>query len=385
VSQPVVVVGPAAVCGPGAVPAELASVALDAIDDRLTVHADRVVTVRDLWGEVMRTALAGERNSAVLVVPSWWPRARVELVEAATRESCAQVLVQPRGRVTRSEAPDVVELGPDCVVVHSVKEGRRVLRTRAPESVAEDVLAGLPAATSVIVEVPDGVPECALVAAELTRGMRRRGSSVTALDDDGLRRATLAGHRPRVAGRSSRVGRSDVEKRRVAVFVGALVVIGALAAAALAPGPQGPRQDAVAWVLEGRVAVELPAHWPVQRVMSGPGSARVQAVSPSEPRVAVHVTQARVRTQETLQQTADVLRAALEQQPNGLFVDFDPRAERAGRAAVTYRELRAVSAVDWVVLLDGAVRIAIGCQHPVERPEFDAACERAVRSAHAVS
>lgn len=383
-SKPVVVVGPAAVCGPGAVPAELASAALDAIDDRLTVHADRVVTVREVWGEVMRTALAGERNSAVLVVPSWWPRARVELVEAATRESCTQVIVQPRGRVTRSEASEVVELGPDCVVVHSAKGERRVLRTGAPESVAEDVLTGLPAATSVIVEVPDGVPECALLAAELTSRMRRRGSSVRTLDDEGVRRATLADYRTRVVGRSSRVGRLHFEKRRVAVLVGTVVVIGALAAAALAPVPQGSRQGAVAWVLEGRVAVELPAHWPVQRVMSGPGSARVQAVSPSEPRVAVHVTQARVRAQETLQQTAEVLRTALEQQPDGLFVDFDPHAERAGRAAVTYRELRAAIAVDWVVLLDRAVRIAVGCQRPVEQLEPDAACERAVRSAHAM-
>ena len=100
--------------------------------------------------------------------------------------------------------------------------------------------------------------------------------------------------------------------------------------------------------------------------------------------MAVHVTQARVRAQETMQQTADVLRAALEQQPDGLFVDFDPHGERAGRAAVTYRELRTAIAVDWVVLLDGAVRIAVGCQHPVEQSGPGATCERAVRSAHAV-
>ena len=383
-SASVVVVGPGVVCGPGAVPAELVSVALAAIDDPLTVHAGRVVAVRDVWTELMRTALAGERDRAVVLVPSWWPRARVALVEAATRESTARVLIQRRGRASQRESSDVIELGPHCVVVHSAVGGRRVLRSGPAEHIAEGVLGWLPAATSVIIDVPDGVPECASVAIELSRRMRERGITVRTVDDDGVRRATLADNRTGVDGRSSRVGRVHFGKQRVAMFVGALVVIGALAAAALGPRTRGSEPELVAWVVEGRVAVELPAHWPVQRVSAGTGSPRVQVNSPGDPRVAVHVTQARVRAQETLQQTADVLRAALEQQPDGLFVDFDPHGERAGRAAVTYRELRTAIAVDWVVLLDGAVRIAVGCQHPVEQSGPGATCERAVRSAHAV-
>jgi type VII secretion-associated protein (TIGR03931 family) len=384
VTEPVVVVGPAAVRGPGAVDAELTSVALAAIDDRLTVHADRVVAVREVWGEVMRAALAGERVSAVLIVPSWWARSRVELVEEVMLESCAHVIVLRRGCVSRSEASDAVELGPDCVVVHSAAGERFVLRAGRPEPVADAVLATLPAATSVVIDIPDGVPDCTEVAGEVARRMRKRGVAVTSLDDDGVRRAVLASCRTHLVGPPSRGGQLSVRKPRVAVLAGALTVVAALAGAALSPGEAAPGSDDVTWVVEGRVAVELPAHWPVERVASGPGSARVQAVSPSEPHVAIHVTQARVRIQETLQQTAEALKAALDDQPHGLFADFDPGDRRAGRPAVTYRELRAAIGVDWVVMLDRGVRIAVGCQYAVDRPDPDPACERAVGTAHAV-
>jgi type VII secretion-associated protein (TIGR03931 family) len=168
------------------------------------------------------------------------------------------------------------------------------------------------------------------------------------------------------------------------VLVGALAVIAALAAAALNPGDGALERDDVTWVVEGRVAAELPADWAVERVASGPGSARVQVLSPNDPHVAIHLTQARVRVEETLQQTAEALKSALDEQPRGLFADFNPDDRSAGRAAVTYRELRAAIGVDWVVTLDRGVRIAIGCQHAVDQPDPDPACERAVRTAHVV-
>jgi len=79
-----------------------------------------------------------------------------------------------------------------------------------------------------------------------------------------------------------------------------------------------------------------------------------------------------------------VLKSALDEQPRGLFADFNPDDRSAGRPAVTYRELRAAFGVDWVVTLDRGVRIAIGCQHAVDQPDPDPACERAVRTAHLV-
>ena len=49
------------------------------------------------------------------------------------------------------------------------------------------------------------------------------------------------------------------------------------------------------FLVEGRVALTVPATWPTQRVIAGPGSARVQVTSPSDPEVALHVTQSPVR------------------------------------------------------------------------------------------
>jgi type VII secretion-associated protein (TIGR03931 family) len=161
-------------------------------------------------------------------------------------------------------------------------------------------------------------------------------------------------------------------------------MVAGLAGAALGPGDEASGSDDVTWVVEGRVAVEMPAHWTVERVASGPGSARVQVFSPGEPRVAIHVTQARVRVQETLRETAAALKAALDDQPPGVFADFNPGDYRAGRPAVTYRERRAAIAVDWVVMLDRGVRIAVGCQHAVDRTDPEVVCERAIRTAHAV-
>jgi type VII secretion-associated protein (TIGR03931 family) len=384
-TEPVVVIGPAAVCGPGVVEATLASVALEAIDDRLTVLADRVVAVRELWCDVMHAALAGERGAAVLVVPSWWPRSRVELVEDAMLESCAHVAVLLRGRDSRSEGSDVVELGPDCVVVHAATGERFVLpRVGRAEWVADNVLATLPATTSVVIDVPDGVPESPLLAAELARRLRKRGIAVTSLDDDGVRRAVLNGRRAQLGGPASTPRPVRVRNPRVAVVVGALAVIAALAGAAVNTGSHALEAEEMTWVFEGRVAVEVPAAWTVERVASGPGSARVQVLSPSAPHVAIHVTQARVGEQETLRETAEALKTALDEQPRGLFADFAPAAQSAGRPAVTYRERRAAVGVDWVVLLDGGVRIAVGCQFAVDRPDPDPACGRAVRTAHAV-
>jgi type VII secretion-associated protein (TIGR03931 family) len=80
------------------------------------------------------------------------------------------------------------------------------------------------------------------------------------------------------------------------------------------------------------------------------------------------------------------LKRAIDVEPAGVFVDFNPAGSSAGRPAVTYREVRAGHQVRWSVLLDGAVRISVGCQ---SRPGGDDAvrevCEQAVRTAHAVA
>ena len=128
----------------------------------------------------------------------------------------------------------------------------------------------------------------------------------------------------------------------------------------------------------------MPAGWPTQRVVAGPGSARVQVTSPSDPEVALHVTQSPVAG-DTLSGTAERLKRAIDAEPAGAFVDFNPSGISAGRPAVTYREVRAGHHVRWSVLLDGPVRISLGCQsRPDTEEAVRAVCEQAVRSAHAI-
>jgi type VII secretion-associated protein (TIGR03931 family) len=138
------------------------------------------------------------------------------------------------------------------------------------------------------------------------------------------------------------------------------------------------------YLTEGRVALTVPANWPAQRVVTGPGSARVRVMSPSDPEVALHLTQSPVAG-ETLGVAAERLKRAIDAEAAGVFVDFNPSGSTAGRPAVTYREVRAGHHVRWSVFVDGPVRISIGCQsRPGDEDAVRDACEQAVRSARAI-
>ncbi|HYQ35046.1 MAG TPA: type VII secretion-associated protein, partial [Mycobacterium sp.] len=181
--------------------------------------------------------------------------------------------------------------------------------------------------------------------------------------------------------------------RVVTGLAGAAVVLTVLARAISAvvtvdrhraPPPIPVQSVPATFLVEGRVALTVPANWTAQRVVTGPGSARVQVTSPSDPEVALHVTQSPVAG-ETMSGTAERLKRAIDAEPAGVFVDFNPSGISVGRPAVTYREVRAGHHVRWTVLLDGPVRISVGCQSRPENEEaVRDACERAVRSAHAI-
>ncbi len=98
----------------------------------------------------------------------------------------------------------------------------------------------------------------------------------------------------------------------------------------------------------------------------------------------MHITQSPVPG-ETLRDTAERIKRAIDAERAGVFVDFNPSGSSADRAAVTYREVRPGHHVRWTVLLDGAVRISVGCQsRPGDEDAVRAVCEQAVRSAHAI-
>jgi type VII secretion-associated protein (TIGR03931 family) len=109
----------------------------------------------------------------------------------------------------------------------------------------------------------------------------------------------------------------------------------------------------------------------------------VQVNSPSKDGDAILLTQS--TGQESLAAAAEVLRRALDEQPAGVFVDFTATARRADRTVIGYREIRQERHVEWSVLLDRGVRIAIGCQHAPDRPVPQRACEQAIRSARTLA
>ena len=98
----------------------------------------------------------------------------------------------------------------------------------------------------------------------------------------------------------------------------------------------------------------------------------------------MHATQSRVAL-TGLEATADFLKGAIDAAPGGIFVDFNPAGQVAGRPAVAYREVRPQHDISWTVWVDKTVRISIGCQSRGGQPEsVSQACDLAVRSARAL-
>ncbi|TQR82705.1 type VII secretion-associated protein [Mycobacterium hodleri] len=374
-SDVVVVVGPKAIVGRGPVNFDAATIALESVDDVLALVDDRVMSVDDLWRDVLGSAVDGRCDDVALICPSWWGPSRIARVVAAARHWCDDVVVHLRSEVLA--AVTVVELGPELVVVHA--DGRRNVITRGSHSadVVDAVVACVDGLAEVTVDVPSGTT---LLGANLARALRLRGVAVTMEDDRTLADAV----RGSPGSETVTAGRWRPTPRTVGVAA-AILTVGGLTLAGIGLDGGNAESTDVAWLVEGRVAVEVPAGWTVERITAGPGSARVQVVSPAGRSEAIQVTQSRVSDTESLESTAEALTSALADQPGGVFVDFAAAGERANRSAVTYREVRSDRSVDWTVLLDGGVRIAIGCQGPVAGSGPQAACDRAIRTAHAVT
>ena len=370
----VVLVGPTVVRGPGSVDSDLVEMALTCIDDGLALVEDRAVPVAQLWSDVMDRAIEADGPDVVLVVPSWWSPRRVATVEAAAGVWSGNVVIRRRSEVLTTAGP-MVEIAPELVVVHADGERLAVARDGPSAGVADAVVAGLDGMGPVTLDVPTGA---ARFGAELTRALRRAGIAVAVCGDHDVVRAAVE-QCARVPTPAQPAWRRVTP--RAATLAGAAVVVVALGAAAMRTGGGPSAEDAVTWLVEGRVAVEVPEAWTVERITSGPGSARMQVISPDSSAEVVYVTQARTGD-VTLASTADALRVALAGEAEGVFVDFTAADHRADRPAVTYREVRPDRQVRWTVLLDRGMRIAIGCQSAGDRT--GAVCDRAVRSAHAI-
>jgi type VII secretion-associated protein (TIGR03931 family) len=390
VTDVVVEVGPCAIRGPNDAPPEWGSAALDCIDDDVALLDDRAVSVQDLWADVIRTVAGDAVDTVVVVCPSWWSSSRVGRVRTAALMVAAKVVLQRRMQIIRdgvaARLATIVEVAPELVVVSHPGVRAAVLPLNGAAGDAEAVVAAVGTCARVLMDIPVG---CELSGSGIAERLRAGGIAVTFADDvlhaaDALltrqddQSADIAGRAPMLLR----------DRRWVAVFVGVLSAVVLCAGFSARNGaPVTPTDElAMTLLVEGRVGVMVPAAWTAQRITAGPGSARVQIVSPDDDSVVLHVTQSTGLPHSSLAMTARSLRAALDTEPDGIFVDFSSSGHRAGKAAVTYRELRPDHHVEWAVQIDGTLRIAIGCQSSPGREHLvREACDRAIRSAHAVS
>jgi type VII secretion-associated protein (TIGR03931 family) len=386
----IVEVGPATIRGPSNARPEWVCAALDCIDDEIALIDDCPVSVPEVWRDVMSTVTGVDVDAVVLVCPGWWPATRVDKVRRAAYTVASTVVVLERTSMLRqgiSPRTTIVEIASELVVVSALGMLAAVI-PRHDESVddAEAVVATVGMPTAVLVDAPTGVPGAELLGALVGDRLRAKKIPVTYPDDDWVQRAAVARRTSDLVADVT-VARSGVfrDRKRLAVLSGtvsAALLCGGFAVVHDTGSDPSADDMPMTLLVEGRVGVSVPAAWAAQRIISGPGSARVQVVSPSDRDVALHITQAGNPMQSSL---ADSLRTALGAEPDGIFVEFNPSDRRADRDAVTYREIRADHHVAWTVLLDGTIRIAVGCQSPPGSQHLvREACDRAIRSAHAV-
>ena len=382
---------------------EMARAAFDSIDDPVTLIDLRPVTVDSLWRTVLGSVGCSSSDRAIVVHPSWWAPPRIDLVSAATAVLAGEVVLRPRSWLLIRASPlesqyatVVVEVA-DCFVV--ITGAAVVAETRAgePERVVEEVIRSIrtmtaDAGSAVVIDAPSTVGGAGALAAMIADRLLV-SDRISAVQVDDAHFKELAAQIIRESSASelhcTEAAGSGYRRRRGPVLVAVLLILALFAVLGVLKLGRHPApvRDGMptTFLLEGRVALEVPAEWPIRRVVAGPGSARVQVTSPSDPEVALHVTQSQVAI-ATLSATAESLRHAIDAEPTGVFVDFNPVGTSAGRPAVTYREVRPGHDIHWIVLVDKAVRISIGCQS--RQGHYDAVrqvCDLAVQSARAVS
>jgi type VII secretion-associated protein (TIGR03931 family) len=387
VKETVVEVGPAAVRGPTRAEQNLESTALECIDDEIAVLHEQPVAMTAVWRQVFSAVLPERVETTVLVCPTWWPSPRIERVREAAATRSTEVVVLQRADVLVADMPGipaVVEIAQDFVLVWR-SGGVVAAQTRLGDDVdiVRSVADGVGPATAVLVDAPVGVAGAVELARAVSGYLRANGVAVTTVSPDRVLAAARGNQTPRLHKPEPPWPRT----RRIAVSAAVAASV-ALLCMCLGFASGTDESDAsstpMTLLIEGRVAVKVPALWGVQRITSGPGSARVQVTAPDKS-TAILVTQSQVRKGETQSTTAAALRTALDDQQAGIFSAFNPDDRRADRPSATYRERRDGRQIDWAVFVDDTVRIGVGCQSaPGGEHAVRAVCEEAVRSAHAV-
>jgi type VII secretion-associated protein (TIGR03931 family) len=372
----------------------MVSAVLDGIDDAVALFDERPVVVAELMRAVMSSILVAAPGPVVIVHPSWWSRARIDLVVQSSG-AARKVVALSRSEVVRAagHAGTLIEIAGEFVAVAG--PGLRVFGRGNIESIAA-AAAEVGRSGDVLLDAPAAIPGSAQTAEQLRVALAARGRSARDVDVAAL--ADAAPSRRRVGGPVAALlaaslvlaapvlpdGRELVlpDGRELVLPDGRELGLPDGRERVATPRPEvGAPDPAAVSLVEGRIVVAVPLHWHVERVRSGSGSRRVQVGSPVDPDIALHIT-ASYAPDSTLEQAAEVLGDAVADQTPGVFVGFRPAVEVAGRPAVTYREVRAGRVVDWSVVLSGSTRIGIGCQSAPDRTEVvRAVCEQAIRTA----
>ena len=364
----------------------MVSAVLDGIDDAVALFDERPVVVAELMRAGMSSILVASPGPVVIVHPSWWSRARIDLVVQSSG-AARKVVALSRSEVVRAagHAGTLIEIAGEFVAVAG--PGLRVFGRGNIESIAA-AAAEVGRSGNVLLDAPAAIPGSAQTAEQLRVALAARGRSARDVDVAAL--ADAAPSRRRVGGpvaallAASLVLAAPVlpDGRELVLPDGRELGLPDGRERVATPRPEvGAPDPAAVSLVEGRIVVAVPLHWHVERVRSGSGSRRVQVGSPVDPDIALHIT-ASYAPDSTLEQAAEVLGDAVADQTPGVFVGFRPAVEVAGRPAVTYREVRAGRVVDWSVVLSGSTRIGIGCQSAPDRTEVvRAVCEQAIRTA----
>jgi type VII secretion-associated protein (TIGR03931 family) len=377
VTPTVVEVGPQTLRGPGVAPRLWVSTAFEFIDDPMALLDEQPVEMSMLWRDVLAAVAGAHADPLVLVVPSWWSSRRIAVVGAAAALISSDVVVVHRCTLLADGADaTVVELSADYAVV-STDAPEPLIFSRGDAAFT----AHLETVNAVLLDVPVGVPP---LAAATSATLRRLGIPILRSTDDRLRRAAAAAARSTARNRR-RARRIRPGRGTTAVLAGTALTVAAAGAGWAAQAHRAQPTDAATRLLvDGGIAVRVPAPWAVEHITSGSGSARVRVAAPGGT-PALHITQSTYPTAGGIAAVAETLRRAIEAETDGVFVEFDPAAHRGGRPAVTYTERRAAGDTRWAVVVDGATRIAIGCQGaPGDQHTIESVCLEAVRSAHVV-
>lgn len=247
----------------------LVDAVLEACGEPLALVDDQPVRTDVLWRCVFERVLAGADNVA-LVHPSWWNPHWVHRVAAAARQVAGNVTTVSRSGLLHRETA-FVEIAPDLVVVGD-RGGRIQAESRLaePDRVADAVAARVGVGGLVHIDVPVDVPGAEDLGSLVAQRLRAAGTTVRHLDHRDLSAAAAARSDPQESAESL-AAPTPGRGMRAAVGVAALIVV-AVAAGVVAAAVAPRRPAGGEMLVEGRVAVRVPADWPVQRVTGGPGS-----------------------------------------------------------------------------------------------------------------